>query len=97
MSTHEKEKKEVIFAPFLKELKEKAMRIERSITEEVRKHDDNKEEYKELDEILKNPLERLKNKEYSGARKKLKLLYGGIVSQGKHLDVIEGCFNDIFH
>lgn len=87
--TIEKEEDSFEMSPLLKKVKEKAAKIEQTLKEEMTKQE-NDEDYKEIQAILKNPMEKTANLCYSGAKKKLKLIYGKMINQGNRLTSIEG-------
>lgn len=80
-------------SPLLKKLKEKTAIIEKQLVEEL-KDQEKDEGYKELQEILKNPLEKTASLGYSGVRKKLKLIHGKMMSQQRGLSHMEGFFRE---
>ena len=76
-------------SPLLKKIREKTEKIERTLNDELQKQQED-EKYKEIEELLKNPMEKTANIGYSGARKKLKLIYGKMIRQGNSLTNMEG-------
>lgn len=85
----ERDKAALERSPLLKKIKEKTENLEKSIREDL-KNQENDAGYKEIVEVLKNPLEKTASLGYSGARKKLKLIYGKMISHGNALANMEG-------
>lgn len=91
-SEHQESSSNTSTTAFLKNLKEKANKIQKNI-EVLSKNNENSEE---IDEYLQNPLAKIAGYEYSGAKRNLKVLYMSLINQRQRALTIQGTNYIIF-